>query len=156
MDASSFDEIPAASSSSNSIINNNEIPAKACVRTPVPPAGIRRSSHRHTGHRGSIAEHPPTSAETPLTTERQQQQQKEEEEEEEEEEEGGAIDLDERIAALTIRNQNIIADNNMNTPAGGSTSFDDGTREKDTTTAISDIFALHELSAIVDRTADEE
>ena len=152
MDASSFDEIPAASNSSNnSIINNNEIPAKARVRTPVPPAGIRRSSHRHTGHRGSIAEHPPTSAETPLTTERQQQQQQKEEEEEEE---GGAIDLAERVAALTIRNQNIIADNNMNTHAGGSTSFDDGTHEKDTT--ISDIFALHELSAIVDRTADEE
>jgi len=55
---------------------------------------------------------------------------------------------------LTIRNQNIIADNNMDTPAGDSSFFDDGTHEKDTT--ISDIFALHELSTIVDRSADEE
>jgi hypothetical protein len=140
MDASSFDEAPAASSS-----NSDEIPAKLRVRTPVPPAGVRRSSQRHSGHRGSIAEHPPPSAETPLTpeTERQQHQQ-----------DGGAFDLDERVAALTIRNQNIIADNNMDTPAGGSLSFDDGTHEKDTT--ISDIFALHELSTIVDRSADEE
>lgn len=141
--ASSFDEAPAAASS---IHNNIEIPAKSRVRTPVPPAGVRRSSHRHTGHRGSIAEHPPTSAETPRTTERQQQQ------------EGGALDLDERVAALTIHNQNIIADNNMNNPAvSSSVSFDDVAHEKEGT-SISDIFALHELSTIVDRTggADEE
>lgn len=140
MDASSFDEAPAASSS-----NSDEIPAKSRVRTPVPPAGVRRSSQRHTGHRSSIAEHPPTSAETPLTAEAQRQQHQQDR---------GAVDLDERVAALTIRNQNIIADNNMDTPAGDSSFFDDGIHEKDNT--ISDIFALHELSTIVDRSADEE
>jgi len=125
MDVNAFDEAPAASSSSM----NHEIPTKLRVRTPVPPSGVRRSSQRQVGHRSSIAEHPPSAAEM------EQQE-----------------DLDERVAALTIRNQNIISDNNMNAPVD-STLFDDQTHEKDT---ISDIFALHELSTIVDRTADDD